>query len=107
MSKRTKKVGRTGWMGPRYGIRVRRRVLEIDRARDQSYACPKCSTVTLRRSGSGIYECHRCHTSFASDAYVFHPAPALFRSEEIGKETPPPEGKARAAAERPGASKAG
>ncbi len=107
MSKRTKKVGRTGWMGPRYGIRVRRRVLEIDRARDQSYACPKCSTVTLRRSGSGIYECHRCHTSFASDAYVFHPAPALFRSEEIVKETPPAEGKARAAAERPGASKAG
>ena len=107
MSKRTKKVGITGWMGPRYGIRIRRRTQEVEKGRIATYACPKCSTVTLRRSGSGIYECHRCHTSFASDAYVFHPAPALFRSEEIGKETPPAEGKARAAAERPGASKAG
>ncbi len=105
MSKRTKKVGRTGWMGPRYGIRVRRRVLEIDRARDQAYPCPRCSTVTLRRSGSGIYECHRCQTAFASDAYVFHPAPALFRSEEVGKEAPVPEGKARGAG--PAASKSG
>ncbi len=94
-------------MGPRYGIRVRRRVLEIDRARDQSYPCPKCSTLTLRRSGSGIYECHRCRTSFASDAYVFHPAPALFRSEEVGKETPAPEGRARGAGERATAPKSG
>jgi large subunit ribosomal protein L37Ae len=107
MSKRTKKVGRTGWMGPRYGIRVRRRVLEIDRARDQSYACPKCSTVTLRRAGSGIYQCHRCHTSFASDAYVFHPAPPLFRTEELGKEAPAPEGKPRGSGARPPATKAG
>ncbi|MFZ1024114.1 MAG: 50S ribosomal protein L37ae, partial [Thermoplasmata archaeon] len=40
MSKRTKKVGNTGWMGPRYGIRIRRRVLEIDRSREPRAACP-------------------------------------------------------------------
>jgi large subunit ribosomal protein L37Ae len=90
MSKRTKKVGRTGWMGARYGIKVRRRVLEVDRARDVEYACPKCSTQTLRRVASGIYRCRRCSTTFASDAYVFRPAPALTRAEGEAEGPPSP-----------------
>lgn len=82
MSKRTKKVGPTGWMGPRYGIRIRRRVLEIDRARSKTAACPRCSTVTLHRVASGIFECRRCGTRFASGAYVFSPAPPITRTEK-------------------------
>ncbi len=82
MSKRTKKVGPTGWMGPRYGIRIRRRVLEIDRARSKKAACPRCSTVTLHRVASGIFECRRCGTRFASGAYVFSPAPPITRTEK-------------------------
>lgn len=82
MSKRTKKVGSTGWMGPRYGIRIRRRVLEIDRGRKKSWACPRCSTVTLKRVSSGVYECHRCGTRFASQAYSFSPPPPITRSEK-------------------------
>jgi large subunit ribosomal protein L37Ae len=87
MSKRTKKVGVTGWMGPRYGIRVRRRVQEVEKTRAASYACPKCSTMTVRRTGSGLWECRRCDRTFASDAYAFRPAPSIFRVEE---ETPTP-----------------
>jgi large subunit ribosomal protein L37Ae len=82
MTQRTKKVGSTGWMGARYGIRIRRRVLEIDRARKRPSACPRCSTVTLRRVASGIYECGRCHTRFASNAYVFSPPPPITRTEK-------------------------
>lgn len=85
MSKRTKKVGTTGWMGPRYGIRVRRRVLEIDRARRQPAACPRCSTVTVHRLAAGVFQCSRCRTKFASGAYLFTPAPPITRSE---KQTP-------------------
>jgi large subunit ribosomal protein L37Ae len=81
MSKRTKKVGATGWMGPRYGIRIRRRVLEIDRARSRSAPCPRCSTVTLRRVASGVYECRRCGTRFASNAYVFQAPPAITHAD--------------------------
>lgn len=84
MSKRTKKVGNTGWMGPRYGIRIRRRVLEIDRARSHRAACPRCSTVTLERVASGVFECRRCGTRFASGAYLFTPPPPIAR---IGRET--------------------
>ena len=86
MSKRTKKVGNTGWMGPRYGIRIRRRVLEIDRARSHRSACPRCSTVTLERVASGVFECRRCRTRFASGAYLFTPPPPIAR---IGRETAP------------------
>jgi large subunit ribosomal protein L37Ae len=82
MSKRTKKVGNTGWMGPRYGIRIRRRVLELDRARELDSACPKCSTVTVARIASGVFQCSRCSTKFASGAYLFTPAPPITRSEK-------------------------
>ena len=85
MTERTKKVGPAGWMGPRYGIRIRRRVVEIDRARSAASACPRCSTVTLRRVASGIYECSRCGTRFASNAYVFAGAPPIMRAEASAK----------------------
>ncbi|MDE1819625.1 MAG: 50S ribosomal protein L37ae [Euryarchaeota archaeon] len=82
MSKRTKKVGITGWMGPRYGIRIRRRTQEVERGRIATYSCPKCSTVSVRRIGSGLWRCSRCERTFASDAYAFRPAPSIFRVEE-------------------------
>ncbi len=80
MSKRTKKVGSTAWMGPRYGIRIRRRVLEIDRNMAKPAACPRCSTMTMHRVASGIFECRRCGTRFASNAYVFQAPPAITRA---------------------------
>ncbi len=82
MSQRTKKVGPTGWMGARYGIRIRRRVLDIDRARKKPAACPRCATVTLRRVASGIFECSRCGTRYASNAYLFSPPPPITRTEK-------------------------
>jgi len=82
MSKRTKKVGPAGWMGPRYGLRIRRRVIDIDRVRERPAACPRCSTVTLRRVASGVFECSRCHTRFASNAYVFQAPPPITRTEK-------------------------
>ncbi len=79
MRQRTKKVGNTGWMGPRYGIRIRRRVLEIDRARQSPATCPRCSTVTLWRVASGIYECRRCGVRVTSGAYAYTPPPPITR----------------------------
>jgi large subunit ribosomal protein L37Ae len=81
MSRRTKSVGSTGWMGPKYGIRIRRRVQEVDRAAKASYVCPKCSTMTVRRVGSGLFHCRRCERTFASDSYNFRPPPSIFRTE--------------------------
>jgi len=85
MSQRTKKVGPTGWMGPRYGIRIRRRVVEIDRVRRSPSTCPRCATVTMRRVASGIFECRRCGTRFASNAYAFSAPPSITRTEAAAK----------------------
>jgi large subunit ribosomal protein L37Ae len=82
MSQRTKKIGPTGWMGPRYGIRIRRRVIDIDRARARPAACPRCSTMTIHRVASGIFECRRCGTRYASNAYVFAAPPPITRTEK-------------------------
>lgn len=82
MSKRTKKVGSTGWMGPRYGTKIRRRTQDVDRVQHATYTCPKCSTLTVRRVGSGLWTCRRCERTFASDSYAFKPAPSIFRVEE-------------------------
>lgn len=90
MSKRTKKVGSTGWMGPRYGIRIRRRLLEIDSVKRQRSRCPKCATVTVHRIASGVYECRRCHRQFASGAYTFSPAPPITRTERAAEAAPSP-----------------
>jgi large subunit ribosomal protein L37Ae len=90
MSKRTKKVGTTGWMGPRYGTRIRRRTQDVEKTRRAVSICPKCSTLSVSRVGSGIWQCRRCERTFASDAYVFKPAPSIFRVEEetVGKVAP-------------------
>jgi len=86
MSQRTKKVGPTGWMGPRYGIRIRRRVVEIDRIRGAASPCPRCATVTVRRVASGIFQCSRCGTRFASNAYAFSAPPPITRTEAASRE---------------------
>ena len=93
MSKRTKKVGNTGWMGARYGIRIRRRVLDIDRSREARAPCPHCATVTVERVASGIFECRRCGTTFASGAYLFSPPPPITRSEKPPQAEPAAPGK--------------
>ncbi len=85
MSQRTKKVGPTGWMGPRYGIRIRHRVVEIDRVRSAPSTCPRCATVTVRRVASGIFECSRCGTRYASNAYAFSAPPPVTRTEATAK----------------------
>ena len=89
MSKRTKKVGNTGWMGPRYGIRIRRKVLDLDRARELNGACPRCSTVTVVRLSSGVYQCKRCETKFTSGAYLFSAPPPFTRAEREEPAAPP------------------
>ncbi len=102
MSKRTKKVGITGWMGPRYGIRIRRKTIEVEKGRIATYSCPKCSTLSVRRQGSGIWHCSRCDRTFASDAYAFRPAPSIFRVEDetaAGTASPAGKGKVKGTAD--------
>ncbi len=68
---RTKKVGSTGRFGSRYGAKLRRRVLDIDKRRAEPHRCPSCATKgSLKRVAVGLWSCRKCDLSFAGGAYV-------------------------------------
>ena len=67
---RTKKVGSTGRFGPRYGAKLRRRVLDIEKRRHEPNRCPACATRALKRKAAGLWTCNKCGLLFAGGAYV-------------------------------------
>jgi large subunit ribosomal protein L37Ae len=69
MTRRTKKVGVAGTLGPRYGVRIRKQINTVLTAKNQSYECPRCKHVAVRRVSSGIWRCRRCELKFAGGAY--------------------------------------
>ncbi len=69
MARRTKKAGASGSLGPRYGVRVRRRVKEIVERKSRWHICPRCNQASVKRVSSGIWTCRRCDYTFAGGAY--------------------------------------
>jgi large subunit ribosomal protein L37Ae len=69
MSRRTKKVGAVGRFGPRYGVRIRRRILEVEVEQRKRHQCPRCAAYSVRRRGTGVWACRRCGLVFAGGAY--------------------------------------
>jgi large subunit ribosomal protein L37Ae len=69
MAKRTDKVGSAGKFGPRYGVRVRKRVRDIGLVKKGPHECPSCHHKSLRRIANGIWECRHCEAKFAASAY--------------------------------------
>jgi large subunit ribosomal protein L37Ae len=67
---RTKKVGSTGRYGPRYGAKLRRRVLDIETKTKEPVRCPACATKALKRQSVGLWKCNKCGLLFAGGAYV-------------------------------------
>lgn len=80
MSKRTKKVGSSGRFGSRYGVRIRKRVADVEAQSKGRHECPKCKAVALGRKATGIWECRHCGAKFASSSYMPTP-PAAVRRE--------------------------
>jgi large subunit ribosomal protein L37Ae len=67
---RTKKVGSTGRLGARYGAKLRRRVLDIEKKRAEPNRCPACATRSLKRKAAGLWKCSKCGLLFAGGAYA-------------------------------------
>ena len=66
----TKKVGSTGRYGARYGAKLRRRVLDIEKKASEPVRCPSCATKALKRQAVGLWKCNKCNLLFAGGAYV-------------------------------------
>jgi large subunit ribosomal protein L37Ae len=69
MARRTQQVGSVGRFGPRYGVRIRRRVQEIDESQRATHVCPNCQAQAVHRRSSGVWQCRHCGHVFAGGAY--------------------------------------
>ncbi len=66
----TKKVGSTGRFGAHYGLKIRKKVLEVEVLQRQKQKCPFCSKFALKRLSAGIWLCKTCGVKFAGGAYI-------------------------------------
>lgn len=63
------KAGSAKRYGPRYGLRVRKQVSEVEKIEKQKHLCPNCKKHAIIRVCVGIYECKKCKTRFSGKAY--------------------------------------
>jgi large subunit ribosomal protein L37Ae len=95
MARRTRKAGIVGRFGPRYGVRIRRRVQEIEEGMKSRHACPRCAAGAVDRRSTGVWECRRCGYVFAGGAY--RPIVTTSFKREIAETPEKPETKAEEA----------
>jgi large subunit ribosomal protein L37Ae len=70
MSKRTKKVGSSGRLSSRYGVKARTLVREIESQQKSRHTCPQCGQQAVRRTSTSIWACRKCGAVFAGGAYL-------------------------------------
>lgn len=66
---KTKKVGKAGRFGSKYGVGIRKRLLKVESKQQRSYDCPFCGFKRVKRKAGGLYECRKCNAVFAGGAY--------------------------------------
>ena len=69
MGRSAKKVGSVARFGPRYGVKIRRQIQEIEKKQKIKHPCPNCNHKSVKRVGAGIWECAHCGCKYAGGAY--------------------------------------
>jgi large subunit ribosomal protein L37Ae len=67
---RTRKVGSSGRLGPRYGVRTRRRLSQVESQAKALYDCPRCGRRRVKRLSVGLWGCSKCGHTFAGGAHT-------------------------------------
>ena len=67
---KTKKVGPTRGLGPRYGATVRKRYIKVITELKRPHKCPNCGFVRVKRESVGIWKCKKCSFTYAGGAYT-------------------------------------
>jgi large subunit ribosomal protein L37Ae len=67
---RAKKVGSAGRYGARFGVTIRKRIVEIESQAKRKHLCPSCQSRAVKRVSVGIWRCRRCGHTFAGGAVL-------------------------------------
>jgi len=67
---RTKKVGPTRGLGPRYGSTVRKRYIKVMGEMKKPHKCPQCGFPRVKRESVGVWKCRKCDFTFTGGAYT-------------------------------------
>jgi large subunit ribosomal protein L37Ae len=67
---RTKKVGPTRGLGPRYGSTVRKRYIKVMTEMKKPHKCPQCGFSRVKRESVGIWKCRKCGFTYTGGAYT-------------------------------------
>ena len=68
--RRTKKVGSTRGLGPRYGSTVRKQYVKVLSEMKKAHTCPQCGSESVRRQSVGLWNCRKCDFTFTGGAYA-------------------------------------
>ena len=67
---KTKKVGPTRGLGPRYGATVRKRYIKVVTGMKKAHKCPQCGVPRVKRVSVGVWQCRKCGFTFTGGAYT-------------------------------------
>ena len=67
---KTKKVGPTRGLGPRYGATVRKRYIKVITEMKKPKVCPQCGFLRVKRASVGVWRCRKCGFTFTGGAYT-------------------------------------
>jgi len=67
---KTKKVGPTRGLGPRYGSSVRKRYVKVVTEMKKPHKCPQCGFPRVERTSVGVWKCRKCGFTFTGGAYT-------------------------------------
>ena len=62
----TKSAGR---FGTRYGRKDRKLIANIEEQMLKKHKCSNCARVSVKRAGTGIWQCTKCGHTFAGGTY--------------------------------------
>ncbi len=65
---KTKKVGKTGKYGSRYGLKIRKKILKSEAKKTKK--CPYCQREQIKRIAAGIWTCNKCNNKFTGGSYT-------------------------------------
>ena len=70
MAVKLSKHRHAGSLGPRYGLKIRKLVHDIESVKRAPKPCPSCGFEKVKRLASGIYYCRKCEHKFAGGSFA-------------------------------------